>query len=110
MKKIIKWIRIYVFRRITVLDILEYSDVHRADGLCDTFSGACSHYEVNKSDFLDKCTEFNATIAAERFNGTGKPWWWIAGVWHTGREEYLHYLLTYYRKEKPIYLKHYWSK
>lgn len=103
MKRFKRWIRTRVFKLVSVLDILEYANEHRDTGLCYSFLDACCHYNVSRSEFLDKCKEFNRD-SAQAFNGRNYPWWWDPGDWTTGREAYLHYLIDYYKKIKPIYL------
>ena len=106
MKRFKRWIRTRVFKLVTVLDILEYVDEHRGTGLCYSFLDACSHYNVLRSEFLDKCQEFNRD-SARAFGARGDVWWWTPGDWTTGREAYLHNLIDYYKKRKSIYLQCY---
>ena len=103
MSKIKKWWRIYILGKLTVLDILQYVDKHRDKGLCYSFGSACSYYGVNQTYFFFKCEKFNLKEAS-KFNATPKTWWWTPGIWDTGREKFLHYLIDYYSKQKPIYL------
>lgn len=105
MKKFIKWFRIHVLRRVSVVDILQRADEHRADGLCFSIDWACYHYDVRTTDFREACTKFNNEEAL-KFGAREKVvWWWPMGRWDTGREEFLHYLIKYYSSIKPIYLK-----
>lgn len=109
-KKLKKWFRTNVLKRITVLDILEYVDTHRDKGLCYSISDAFYHYHIgggyglNIDCFKRKCTEFNIN-AAMRYGAGSNCWWWAPGVWTTGREAFLHYLIDYYANREPIYLR-----
>ena len=102
--KIKKWWRIWIQCKVTVLDILQYADKHRREGLCWSFDDACYHYGVRTSDFKDKCTQFSNDNAYE-FGAKAGDWWWRKGTWGTGREKFLHYLIDYYSKHEPVYLE-----
>lgn len=104
MNKIKKWWRIWMQDKVTLLDILEYADKHRDRGLCWSFVNACNHYGVNQLYFEYKCEKFNIREAS-KFKAIPKAWWWTPGVWDTGREKFLHYLIDYYSEQDPIYLK-----
>ena len=109
-KKLKKWFRIKVAKLVTVLDILEYVDTHRDRGLSYSINDAFKHYHIdagfarNIDYFKLKCTEFNIN-AAMKFGARSACWWWVPGVWTTGREAFLHYLIDYYKNHEPIYLK-----
>ena len=105
LKEFKKWVRTRLFHKVTVLDILKYADANRDLGLCFSFIQACIHYWVNIEHFRECCELFNAD-EARRFGGeSGCTWWWPKGVWDTGREEFLHYLIDYYKNQPPIYIK-----
>ena len=105
LSKIKKWIRIKVFRRVTVLDILEYADWHRDSGLCWAFRTACFDHKVSYEDFKDKCTKFNRDTALTFKADPDDVYWWPSRDWSGGRKDFLDYLIKYYEQKKPIYLK-----
>lgn len=101
-----KWFRIKIAKLISVLDILEYANEHRDSGLCIAFRGACCNYNVSYDDFLSKCTMFNWNNASFFGVKSAAGYWWPSSDWTGGRKEFLDYLIEYYKKERPIYLKH----
>lgn len=107
--RLVRWFRIHIAKLITVLDILEYADKHREAGLCVSFQVACYRYHVSYDDFKNKCTQHTIENAmkfgAKSVGMLGYGYWWERNVWHTGREEFLHYLIDYYSNKSSIYLK-----
>lgn len=109
-KKLKRWFRINVLKRVTVLDILEYVDTHRSRGLCYSIIDAFNYYHIDGGfarsiDYFKlKCTEFNIN-AAMKYGARSDCWWWAPDVWTTGREAFLHYLIDYYASREPIYFR-----
>lgn len=103
-KKLAKWYRIYICRKVTVLDVLEYSYKHRRNGLCWTFDTACDKLGVPRTAFDYKCRKFNRTEAAPFNAAMHEDWWWPPRRWDTGREAFLKYLINYYSNIDPIYV------
>jgi len=82
------------------VDVLRYAKKHKGLGLCDTLYLALMAYGIPvKCNIESYFPLFNRSNAFE-FNANDILYWWEAGVWNTGREDFLNWLIKQYKKDK----------
>ena len=87
-------------------DILKCAKEYRRTGLCSALDFACSHLSTTP-DYnrfqLNNIYEIFPLFTREnalKFNADEKSvYWWDPGVWDTGREQFLDWLIEQYKDD-----------
>lgn len=98
----IKFIRNLFYRPVTRKEVLKRAKNHKYNGLCTSINIALMHYGISvKSENMYRLFPVFNRANASRF-GANKDngFWWPCNIWDTGREDFLDWLIDYYKDDK----------
>ena len=93
-----------IYPPITRKEVLEYAKNHysHCNGLCIAINMALFHYGIN----IDKSSKiyllfplFDVKNAIQFGADEDNAYWWESGIWNTGREDFLDWLIERYKDD-----------